>query len=196
MLRVSPSIGGSLCNQSSPNTASRQHERLHWRHLFLVFPAPIFSDGQFVQVKDSPVSCSSEGVECDNSGDNLIDGVEHVMTVDECLDQDSCQFITYFDDSAAPFSHFCQLHSSCDTVNNCTNCVSENMACDRSCSDNVVGDLDENIVDSLPNTDSETDCKRFCQNTTGCSHYNNSSTTNNKHQRRVQHHGGGGGAED
>ena len=134
------------------------------------------------------------GVECNISGDNLIDGVEHVMTVDECrqmcLDQDSCQFITYFDDSAAPISHFCQLFSSCDTVNNCTNCVSENMACDRSCSDNVVGDLDENIVDSLPNTDSETDCKRFCQNTTGCSHYNNSSTTNNKHQRRVQHHGG------
>ena len=102
---------------------------------FLIFSVPVFSDGQFVQVRDSPVTCSSEGVECQFSEDNLLDAVMHVMSLVECrqmcLDQESCNFISYFDATAAPIAHFCQLFSSCDTTISCSGCVTENMACYR-----------------------------------------------------------------
>ena len=32
----------------------------------------------------APVTCSSEGVECEVGEDNLIDAVMHVMTLEEC----------------------------------------------------------------------------------------------------------------
>ena len=140
--------------------------------IFLVISATAASEGL---VQDSPVTCSSEGVECEFDESNLIDAVMHVMSLEECrqlcLDQESCGFITYFDDSAAPFSHFCQLLTSCDTVNNCTSCVSENMVCYRSCSDNVVGDLDENVLDVVPNIDTQAECKQSCLSTPRCSFY-------------------------
>merc|ERR1712155_333520 len=88
-----------------------------------------------------------------------------------CLDQESCGFISYFDATAAPIAHFCQLFSSCDTTTSCSDCVSENMACYRSCSENIVGVLDDNVLDVVPNIDSETDCKQSCLNSTGCSYF-------------------------
>ena len=88
---------------------------------FLVISATAASEGL---VQDSPVTCSSEGVECDFNEDNLIDAVMHVKSLEECrqmcLDQESCEFISYFDDSAGPISHFCSLFKSCDTVSKCT----------------------------------------------------------------------------
>ena len=84
----------------------------------------------------APVSCSREGVECEVGEGNLIDAVMHVMTVEECrqmcLDQESCRFISYFDDSSAPSPNLCQLFSICDTTATCSGCVTENMACYRS----------------------------------------------------------------
>ena len=122
--------------------------------IFLVISATAASEGL---VQDSPVICSSEGVECDFNEDNLIDAVMSVLSLEECrqmcLDQESCEFISYFDATAAPIAHFCQLFSSCDTVTSCSDCVSENMACYRSCSQNVVGVLDDNVLDVVPNTD-------------------------------------------
>ena len=123
----------------------------------------------------SPVTCSSEGAECDNSGDNLLDAVMHVMILEECrqmcLDDDNCGFISYFGEDSAPFSHLCQLFTSCDAVNNCSHCVSENMACFRTCGSNTVGDLDENVVDLITNVESELACKQLCLNTISCSFY-------------------------
>ena len=137
--------------------------------IFLVISATAASEGL---LQDSPVTCSSKGGECLFSEDNLLDAVMHVMSLEECrqmcLDQESCNFISYFDATAAPIAHFCQLFSSCDTVTSCSDCVSENMACYRSCSENIVGVLDDNVLDVVPNTDSETDCKLSCLNTTGC----------------------------
>ena len=124
---------------------------------------------------DSPVICSSEGVVCEFCEDNLIDSVMHVKTVEDCtqmcLNDQSCEFITYFDDSATPISHFCQLFKSCETVNNCSSCISENMACNRTCSKNLVGDLDENVLDVIPNIKSEIDCKQSCLAHPNCTFY-------------------------
>ena len=64
--------------------------------------------------RDSPVTCSSEGVVCDFSEDNLLDQVPGVATLDQCrelcLDMDTCQYISYFDENATPIAGFCQLH--------------------------------------------------------------------------------------
>ena len=119
--------------------------------------------------------CSSEGVECEVSEDNLIDAVMHVMTLQECrkmcLDQDTCQFISYYDDTAAPVSHLCQMFTACDTVINCSRCMTENMACYTYCGSSVVGDLDENVQDLLTNIESEHDCKKSCLDSAECFYY-------------------------
>ena len=134
--------------------------------IFLVISATAASEGL---VQDSPVTCSSEGVECDFNEDNLIDAVMHVMSLEECrqmcLNQESCQFISYYDDSAAPVSHLCQMFGSCDTLTTCAHCATENMACYTYCGASVVADLDENVQDLLTNIESEHDCKRSCLET-------------------------------
>ena len=126
--------------------------------VFLVFLLLSMSgaiDGHSLLVGDSPVTCSTEGVECVNIGDNLIDAVLHVPTLEECrqmcLDDVNCSFISYFGDSATPVSHFCQMFSTCEDTVKCEECFSENMACYRSCGYNVVGALDENNLDVLAN---------------------------------------------
>ena len=52
--------------------------------IFLIFLILSVSDGHFVHVGDSPVTCSTEGVSCDNIGDNLIDAVPNVPSLEEC----------------------------------------------------------------------------------------------------------------
>ena len=135
----------------------------------------ISASASSVEVGDSPVTCSSEGVECDRTEDNLLDAVMHVMTLTECrqmcLDEDKCNYITYFDDSAS-ISHLCQMFTTCDTINDCSGCVSENMDCFISpCSSNVFGDLDENVYDLLTNIESHSDCKQSCLNVSACTFY-------------------------
>ena len=103
--------------------------------IFLVFLILSVSDGHFVLVGDSPVTCSTEGVECDNIGDNLIDAVTHVPTLEECrqmcLDDNNCNFISYFNHSDARVPNLCQMFRTCDHITNTSNCVSENMACSK-----------------------------------------------------------------
>ena len=89
-------------------------------------------DADHVREGDSPVTCSTAGVECDYNSTNLLDTVAHVYTLKECrqlcLDDVVCQFITYYDDSAVPFSHFCFLYKSCGSVS------TVRAACPRTCS--------------------------------------------------------------
>ena len=92
--------------------------------LFQILSVTGAMDGHFVRVGDSPVTCSSEGVVCDNSGDNLIDAVFGVLSLEECrhlcLDDINCNFISYFGDLASPISHFCQMFTTCDDTINST----------------------------------------------------------------------------
>ena len=143
--------------------------------LFQILSVTGAMDGHFVRLGDSPVTCSSEGVECDNSGDNLIDVVFGVLTLEECrqlcLDDVHCNFISYFGDLATPISHLCQMFTTCDDTTNSTNVISENMKCYRSCGSNVVGDLNENIQDILTVIESESSCRESCLNVPQCAFY-------------------------
>ena len=121
------------------------------------------------------MTCSSEGVECDNSGDNLIDAMFGVLSLEECrdlcLEDARCNFISYRGDLTAPISHLCQMFTTCDDTINSTDVISENMKCYRSCGSNVVGDLDENIQDILTDIESEQTCRESCLNIPKCSYY-------------------------
>ena len=101
----------------------------------------------------SPVTCSSPGVECEYSEDNYIDTVTQVHSEEECRaiceDQDQCQFITYFNASASPFASICRSFKKCEDVVQCENCITQNMECFRTCGSNIVGQMDENIIDVI-----------------------------------------------
>ena len=92
----------------------------------------------------APVTCSSPGVECEYNEQNYIDTESQVPSEEECRsicdDQDQCQFITYFNSSASPFSNICRSLKTCDSVIPCENCVSEKVDCyKKPCSFNMIG---------------------------------------------------------
>ena len=123
----------------------------------------------------SPPTCSSEGVECQYSDNNLIDSVSQVHSEEECRliceDQQRCNFITFFNASSIPFSNFCRLFNTCENTEECENCVTQNLDCYRTCGYNFVGHMDENIIDTINNTKSELDCKMLCSQTLHCLFY-------------------------
>ena len=128
---------------------------------FLIISASGATDGDM----DSPVTCSREGVVCENTNNNILDQVPGVPTLDMCrelcLDVENCQYLSYFDQNATPVSGFCQLFKTCEAINNCSNCYTENINC-ITCGTNVVGDLNENVEDVIPNVESEMACKSLC----------------------------------
>ena len=123
----------------------------------------------------SPPACSTEGIECDYDENNLIDSVSQVYSEEECRqiceDQQECDYITYFNASAKPFSNFCRIYKTCVNTVDCTNCVTQNMECFRTCGANSVGRMDENIIDTIDNKKSELDCKLSCSGTANCTFY-------------------------
>ena len=124
---------------------------------------------------DSPVICSSEGVECDYNQTNLLSEVTHVYTLTQCrqlcLDDGDCHYISYYDDNAFPISHLCQLFQSCESVSECSDCISENVDCSATCGSNTVGAMDENILSLTPFVESEAACKAMCVNNAQCLFY-------------------------
>ena len=119
----------------------------------------------------SPIGCSEAGKECAYDSTNLIDVLNQVQTVEECrqicLDTDECEFTTFFDADAEPLAHTCFLFKTCDSVDNCDpeHCSSEAMECFKTCGSDIVGHLDENLIDSVPNVETEFECKNHCTNT-------------------------------
>ena len=71
---------------------------------------------------------------CEYTEDNLIDNLVHVYSEEECrlicLDNEECQFITYFNASAKPVPNICCIFKTCDNVLPSENCV---YACSLTC---------------------------------------------------------------
>ena len=131
------------------------------------------TNGLKVPHASAPVTCSSESVECEYNSTNLIDIVIQVPTLAECRqlckDEEQCEFITYYGDTASPVSHLCMLFRSCDATNTCSSCVSENIGCYEMCGTNVLGHMDENLLDVVPDILTEVDCKQECVAAANCS---------------------------
>ena len=62
------------------------------------------------------VTCSSTDVECEYDDNNLINTLFQVPTLDECrqncIDEDDCEYITYFNASAFPIPKECRVDST------------------------------------------------------------------------------------
>merc|ERR1719481_1239761 len=134
---------------------------------FLVLPLP--------EADGSQVTCSSLGVECEYNSDNYIGTETQVHSEEECREicenQDQCEYITYYNSSASPFSNICRSFKACDSVVKCENCLSQNMECFRKCGMNIVGQMDENIIDIVYGVKSELECKTLCSETNACFWY-------------------------
>ena len=147
-----------------------------------VFPLLLFISGgnccKISGTTQSPIGCSEAGKECAYDSTNLIDVINQVQTVEECrqicLDNVECEFTTYFDSDADPLARTCFLFKTCDSVKDCDpeHCLSETMECyNRICGSDIVGHLDENLIDSVPNVKTELECKDHCINAGNCSWY-------------------------
>lgn len=79
--------------------------------------------------------------------------------------------MTYFDTDAFPVYEMCLLFSSCTNTTECSSCTTEDMGCYDSCSSPFVGALGTNVLEILPNTKSEFQCKESCSFKSGCNWY-------------------------
>ena len=155
-------------------------------YIFALFIAIVSGYGGFDQAghslprlaalaNDSPVTCASDNIACDALEDNIMDSIGGVATIEECrqlcLDNDGCQFLTYFGQDSFPFKETCNLFSSCKQTHPCTDCVSETRDCYQVCGTNVVGVIDGNLLASYVDVENEAECRNHCRATSNCSYY-------------------------
>ena len=73
-----------------------------------------------------------------------------------------------------PFSETCFLFSTCEEVLDCTDCTTEANSCpekEKLCSGAVEGTLGQNIVEFIPDVESESGCLEACSAHANCSYY-------------------------
>jgi len=123
---------------------------------------------------ESPVTCHSNNTACE-AHENELDTVGGVLSIEDCrllcYDNADCGFITYFGVDSFPLREICQLFLSCDTVQPCSNCVSETRECYRTCGTNYSGAIDENLLEAITDVGKEVDCQSLCQANTECTFY-------------------------
>merc|ERR1712123_481023 len=123
---------------------------------------------------ESPVTCHSNNTACE-AHQNELDTVGGVLSIEDCrllcYDDDDCGFITYFGMDSFPLRDICQLFLSCDTVQPCSNCVSETRECYQTCGTNYSGAIDENLLEAITDVGKEVDCQFLCQANTECTFY-------------------------
>jgi len=136
----------------------------------LFFPMSI----SCLHVTKSPVTCASNQTACDlHSG--LISSFSEIENIAECrqlcYDVHDCEFITFYGGNGFPYRNICQLFNSCDETLPCTECVSETKGCYKICSRNIIGAIDDNMLDIIPNIGTEVDCWELCGDKSGCEYY-------------------------
>ena len=76
------------------------------------------------------------------TADTITDAVPHVPSLDQC--RKLCPYISYSYDNAVLVPNLSQLFTSCEFVNNCSDCYTENIDC-RTCGENIIRGLNENV---------------------------------------------------
>ena len=144
-------------------------------HIKVAFLLLLISSGNAWTFPGEPVTCSREGVQCEYDSTNLIDVIPMISSLEECqiicIDDDQCEYITYFNESAIPVAQICFLFKSCEIAHDCENCVSQNMECFQTCGSNYFGSLSQNVIDIVPNIETELDCQVKCNAIEECSWY-------------------------
>ena len=79
--------------------------------------------------------------------------------------------LLYYGGDGFPLRNICQLFHSCEETLMCTECVSETKGCYNFCSKNIIGAIDDNMLDFIPNIGTERDCRELCGDRSGCEYY-------------------------
>ena len=96
--------------------------------------------------------CFLEDSVCSSQDDNLIDVISGVMNADECRQNcegrpSSCKFFSFFGPASFPFANSCLLFDSCTSMDECTDCYTEELVCyPQYCDAPVEGSLGENVL--------------------------------------------------
>ena len=65
----------------------------------------------------------------------------------------------------------CFLYRQCEETHSCSECVSETRGCYRTCGRNFVGKIDENLLETIPDVETEDSCLELCSQFPGCAYY-------------------------
>ena len=121
-------------------------------------------------------NCSVEGQACAVGQDNLLTSHAGVESVQECgalcTDNLDCEFLTYFGPESFPFRNTCFLYSECSIFTDCQDCTTAPEICfEQTCSSNLEGALEENVLEIIGGVEEEMSCKAFCRNESACEVY-------------------------
>merc|ERR1711874_31013 len=125
--------------------------------------------------KESPIGCAEHNVACIAHEDNLVESLSGITDVEECRqlchDEESCEFLTYYDATSFPRREVCFLLKDCMDQEPCVGCVSEPRKCFQYCILPYTGVLDENILEIIPDVTFDLDCRRLCLAIQDCTYY-------------------------
>ena len=120
---------------------------------------------------------------CSTSNGQFIKSVTNITSEEECRQvcggDPSCSHLTHFPDSAFPFSNVCMIFSSCSIRHNCQGCVTADQGCAEVCGDNVVGQIGDNLIETVADVGKMEDCWQICKDTQDClyfTHFNADNT--------------------
>ena len=125
-------------------------------------------------------SCTAEGQSCKIIEGNILAIIPNILTIDECSllcqDTQNCSFVTIFGENSFPFSDTCVLFSSCDELQECSDCETTNTNCgivekDELCSSNIEGRIAHNLVAFHTNVANQSSCRASCYSSEGCNYY-------------------------
>ena len=122
-----------------------KHLKLRFISVALIF---ISTDGILAVLPNG--LCSGEDVTCEIANDNLVGIVDGASNVIECRDISENGFYTYFGPAGFPFADSCLFFSSCEKLDPCSDCFTEETSC-KFCNAAVEGNLGSNLISVIGN---------------------------------------------
>ena len=121
-------------------------------------------------------TCSVEKKFCKVNEDNLIEIIIEITDLEECRqrcgDVENCQYFSHFGVNSFPFSDYCALYSSCSLLEDCgEDCYTEDELCNGSCGRNFESIKVDNVIEFIPDVESERNCKGICLADPDCFYY-------------------------
>lgn len=158
---------GSTYNRSVPFNSAMEHLGFFIVSIFLL---PALTHAQLPNG-----ACVSDYVSCAITGDNLVGLVDGVSSAEECRQfceetPDSCEFYSYFGPASYPFDDACLLFSNCTTLEQCTDCLTEDVEC-YFCAAAIEGHVGDNLIEIWDDVEDEALCEERCRSTSGCNFY-------------------------
>jgi len=124
-----------------------------------------------------PVTCSNYNIACDIGHGALIGLTEGVGSLAECgricLDDEACNYYTYYDSQSLLFNSACFTHRFCSSVHQCEHCVSEERNCTldncHAAKNGVIAE--DNMVEIIEGIGLASECQDLCRKNSNCKFY-------------------------